>query len=353
MSTDKKPKKIVVLRFSSMGDVAIVASFLKEFREKYSETEIVMVSKKNFAAFFKKMDNVVFHALEPDTKHKGFKGLYQLYKELKQYHPDAVADLHDNIRSHIISFFFRLDGTKIERIDKGREEKKALTRARNKIVKQLKPTIERYGDVFRNVGFPISLKYRLDKHLQPLPEKIKPLFDNDKIKIGLSPFAQYSYKVYDLHKMGTVIKNLSNKGYCIFIFGGSAAEKNIAETWEQKYTNVYSLIHKYDLSEELDIISHLDLMLSMDSSGMHLASLMGIPVVSVWGPTHPYAGFLGYGQSLNDCVQIDNPVRPTSVYGNKSCLCGDTPCIDLIAPEQIVAAVEHVLYHKKHKANNF
>jgi ADP-heptose:LPS heptosyltransferase len=81
-------------------------------------------------------------------------------------------------------------------------------------------------------------------------------------------------------------------------------------------------------------------MLSMDSAGMHMASLMGLPVVSIWGPTHPYAGFLGYGQSLTDCIQIDHPNRPNSIYGNKPCLCGVYPCIDLISPESVVNKVK-------------
>lgn len=343
MRINKKTEKIIVLRFSSMGDVAIVASFLKEFREKYPDAELIMVSKKTFKPFFESLTHVAFHALEANTKHKGVRGLYRLFKELKKYKPTAVADLHDNIRSHIVSFFFRMSGIKIERIDKGRKEKKELTRQENKILKPLKQTIERYADVFRQLGFSITLKHKLHKDLQPLPQEAEPLFDNDKKKIGISPFAQYSYKVYDLNKMGTVIKMLSEKGYEIFVFGGTKEEKATAGIWEKSYANVHDMIHQYNLSEELAIISSLDVMLSMDSSGMHLASLVGVPVVSVWGPTHPYAGFPGYGQSLDDCLQVDDPARPTSVYGNKPCLCGDTPCIDLIAPEQIVRAIDKKL----------
>jgi ADP-heptose:LPS heptosyltransferase len=76
---------------------------------------------------------------------------------------------------------------------------------------------------------------------------------------------------------------------------------------------------------------------------MHIASLMGVPVVSVWGPTHPYAGFLGYGQSESDCIQIDHPSRPNSIYGNKPCMCGVENCIDLIQPETIVNKIKEKL----------
>jgi ADP-heptose:LPS heptosyltransferase len=332
--------KILILRFSSMGDVAIVASFLQEFCEQNPTISLMMVSKKQFQPFFENLTGVAFHALEAETKHKGIFGLWKLYKELKSYQPQAVADLHDNIRSHIISFFFLLNGIKICRIDKGRKEKKALTRTKNKILKPLRPTIERYADVFRNLGFTVSLKHKLHKRLQPLPENIKPLFAHNKKKIGVAPFAQFQPKVYNLNKMATVLKALNAQGYELLIFGGSEEEKQIAEKWEADFPNVHSLIKKCNLSEELAVISHLDVMLSMDSSGMHMASLMGVPVVSVWGATHPFAGFLGYGQSLGDCLQADVPARPNSIYGNKPCVYHGFSCIDLIEPTAIVKKIK-------------
>ena len=92
-------------------------------------------------------------------------------------------------------------------------------------------------------------------------------------------------------------------------------------------------------------MSHLDVMLSMDSSNMHLASLTGTPVVSVWGATHPYAGFMGWGQTEEYAVQIPLDCRPCSVYGQKPCLRGDYACMRNIAPEAIVEKVEKVLKH--------
>ncbi len=79
----------------------------------------------------------------------------------------------------------------------------------------------------------------------------------------------------------------------------------------------------------------LRVMLTMDSGNMHLASLVGTRVVSIWGATHPFAGFLGFGQSEDDCIQRDLPCRPCSIYGNKACKFGDYRCMD-IAPEEIV-----------------
>ncbi|MEH3115106.1 glycosyltransferase family 9 protein, partial [Pedobacter terrae] len=273
-------QKIIALRFSAMGDVAMVASVLQEFSEQNPAAELIMVSRPAFKPFFDHIPNLIFHPIEPKTLHKGINGLYKLYQELRSYKPDAIADLHDNLRSRAISTFFRLIGTKIKRIDKGRAEKKALTRTHKKVFKPLRKTVERYADVFRKLGFSIKLSHQISKSAQTLPEKAKTLFgDQTTKKIGISPFAQHIYKVYALDKMEAVIASLNHLGYELFIFGGGEKEQHVAENWAKTYQNTYNLIGNFNLTEELAIISNLDLMLSMDSSGMHMASLVGVPVV--------------------------------------------------------------------------
>lgn len=336
--------KIVVLRFSAMGDVAMVASVLHELVVQNRGAELVMVSRAAFKPFFKSIENVTFHAIEPKTTHKGIIGLYKLFVELKTYNVLAVADLHDNIRSRILCLFFWMSGVKIKRIDKGRSEKRALTRPVNKVVKQLKQTVERYADVFKSLHLNLKLSHQLLRGKQQISVKAEGLFNSSlHKKVGISPFAQHIYKVYALTSMEVVIAELNSLGYDVFIFGGGKEEQAIAEDWANKFKNVQNLIGNFTLTEELEIISNLDLMLSMDSAGMHMASLMGVPVVSIWGPTHPYAGFLGYGQLESDCLQIEDPIRPNSIYGNKPCLCGVIPCIDLVKPETIVNKIKQKL----------
>ncbi|RZK38994.1 MAG: lipopolysaccharide heptosyltransferase family protein [Pedobacter sp.] len=336
--------KVIILRFSAMGDVAMVASVLRELTAQNPEAEFVMVSRATFSAFFEDIPRLSFHAIQPKDKHKGVTGLYLLFKELSSYHPVAIADLHDNLRSRILSTFFRFKFIKVKRLDKGRKEKRELTRTHNKVFKQLKQTVERYADVFRNFGFSIKLSHKLTRDNRPLPESFMKLFGESTVpKIGISPFAQHRYKAYSFDKMEEVLEQLNRLNYQIFIFGGSEEEKKLGEKWEQRFGNVKNLIGKFTLSEELSIISQLNLMLSMDSAGMHMASLMGVPVVSIWGPTHPYAGFLGYGQLEEDCLQIAHEHRPSSIYGNKPCLCGDEPCIDLVSPSSVILKINERL----------
>ncbi len=325
-----------------MGDVAMVASVLKVFQSQHQDTEIVLVTRKIFKAFFEHIPRVLVHSIEPKTTHKGLFGLWKLFRELKTYKAGFFADLHHNLRSKILTGFFKFSNIKIRTLDKGREEKKALTQNQHKVLKPLRSTTERYADVFRALGFSFNLPNELQKETHALPKVIAQVINPNEKTLGIAPFAQHTFKVLPLAIMEDVIAYLTANNYSIFIFGGGAVEQKIAEQWEDKYSAVNSTIGKFSLAEELDTIANLDLMVSMDSSGMHMASLVGTRCLSVWGATHPFAGFLGYGQSLDDCIQVAHPSRPSSVYGNKSCLCDGVEAIELVTSEMIINHIKRI-----------
>ncbi|MGO1595546.1 MAG: glycosyltransferase family 9 protein [Sphingobacterium sp.] len=329
-------ERILVTRFSAMGDVAMVASVLSEFQERHQDTEIILVSRAFFSPFFDEIPRLVFHPFDPKGPHRGVLGLIKLYKELKVYQSNKLADLHNNLRSRFLNFLFKNSGYHVEVLNKGRKEKKALTRKRDKVFRVLRHTSERYADVLRALGYPITLSHTMRKHFRLIPQGMTPILASAEKKVGIAPFAQHPYKVFPLNKMENVIRSLSQAGVRVLFFGGGDRERQITEQWEKDFPGSVSLIGKYSLRDELDIIAHLDLMISMDSSGMHMASLMGIPCLSIWGATHPYAGFLGYGQAMENCIQADHPSRPSSVYGNKPCLCDGIEAINLVESESIV-----------------
>lgn len=321
-----------------MGDVAMTAPVLREFTAAYPEVELLVLSRPAFEPFFQGIPNISFHQFHPKGNHKGFLGLLKLFFELKKHKISAVADLHNNLRSRILSIFFFLLGIKVRRLDKDRKGKAKLTR---QIAKQLIPlmhTADRYAVVFNKLGFPFTLSHQLPPGAPAdINDAIYAFTGTAKKQkwIGVSPFAQHAQKVYPLHKMENVVSNLAKLGYKLFIFGGSAEEAAIAEEWAAKYEGVISVVRKVRLEDEIRLISHLNLMVSMDSAGMHIASLVGIPTVSIWGATHPYAGFMGYGQSDDNAAQIDLECRPCSVYGNKPCFRGDHACMNNL-PEILV-----------------
>ena len=341
-----KKVRVLVIRFSAMGDVAMVASVLRELCAQHKQIELVMVSRPQFAAFFEDIPGLIFHPIYPDEQHKGPKGLWKLFNELKGYNIDYVADLHNNIRSRILTLFYKTAGYHhhhLAILDKARHHKKELTRKRHKVLKPLRATVERYADVFRFLGFPIKLQHQLKAQQRPIPEAYQPELSSGKINIGIAPFAQHPYKVWNVKHWEKVFEAFPAEDYNFIIFGGGRQELEQATTWSKNYPQVHNSIGQLGVKGELDLISHLDLMVSMDSSGMHMASLVGVRCLSIWGATHPYMGFLGYGQSMDDCIQVEHPNRPSSIYGNKTCICNGVEAIELVTEEMLIEKIRGVI----------
>ncbi len=321
---DKKGEHthILVIRLSAMGDVAMTVPVLRTFTEKYPQMRITVLTKKSFAPIFNGMGNVEVVAAEVKKQHKGLIGLWRLFKELKPLKVDAVADLHNVLRSRVLKKYFTLERVPVVQLDKGRRDKKALTRPKNKVFEQLKTTHQRYADVFAGLGFPIDLTKAKPLERIQLSEKVLGLVQQDTKKwVGIAPFAAHDGKMYPLDSTEEVIKQLNNTNkYKILLFGGGAKEVDVLEKVAGTYENALCMAGKLDLSEELQLISNLDAMLSMDSGNAHLAANYGIPVVTLWGVTHPYAGFYPFGQPMDNALLADSkkyPLIPTSVYGNK------------------------------------
>lgn len=296
----------------------------REFLEQNKDVEVIFVSRKNFADLFDDVPNLQFHGVDFE-QYKGVMGIRRLGREiLKFYKPDYVADFHDVIRTKLIDSIAKRHGYKVFRINKGKEEKEHLTDVWNLNKIQLKRTVERYADILRSMGYPLELSQALRSRVA------------ERQGIGFAPFAQHKGKMLPIEKSYELVKHLARDNK-IYFFGGGKEESDILLRWETEIPNTQSLAGKLSLKEELDIIAGLKLMICMDSANMHLASLMGTRCVSIWGATHPYAGFLGYGQSFDDVVQVkDLTCRPCSVFGDKECYRGDYACLEELHVQQIL-----------------
>ncbi len=332
-----------------MGDVAMSAPAVRALSQKYgSDVKIVMLTPKFHNPFFFGIKNLELYNIELHGKHEGIRGIRALYKELsKKYKFDVVIDIHSKLYSQLLCFFFRLSGTRTVSIDKGRGDKKSLTRYKGKKFEPVRSSIDRYCDTFRLAGFDIEVPNSLPEvNLRPLPEFAQNIIDEFKKSnnlnevgiVGIAPFAKHKGKTLPLDTIRGVIEQLNElyPNVVIFIFGGGKLERLIADSLVGWYPRVFSAIGQGNLESEMNLMSNLDVMLSMDSSAMHLCSLLGVKVVSVWGATHKYAGFLGLGQSEDDIVELEMDCRPCSVFGNKKCMWGDNRCMQRITAQQVV-----------------
>lgn len=342
-----KQPHILVIRLSAMGDVAMASTVLRIFVAQNPGVKITFLSKAFLKPLFNDIPNVNFYVADTGNKHKGILGIFKLYRALKKLNFDAIADLHNVLRSKILRGYFF--GLKMAYIDKGRAEKKALTNYPKENFKQLKTSHERYADVFRKLGFKIDLSKTVFPNQKKISSEISAI-SGEKIStekwIGIAPFAQYKTKMYPLDLMEQVISELSKTpNLKLFLFGGGKQEIEILSALEKKFANTISVAGKLKLDQELALISNLDVMLAMDSGNAHFAAMMGVETVTIWGNTHPFAGFAPFNQPIENCILPDLeqfPKIPTSVYGNKK-IEGYENVMRSIFPEKVIKKITNIV----------
>lgn len=351
-----RTEHVLIIRFSALGDVAMTVPVVYSLAHQYPHVRFTVLSREFARPLFENIaHNVSFMEADVKNEYRGVKGLNALYRRLTAKQFTAIADLHNVLRSEYLRLRFNLDRYKVAHINKHRAGKQQLTSASNKKLVQQPTAFHNYAEVFAKLGYPVSMDFTSiyppeGADLSTLPGIIG---EKGERWIGIAPFAAHGGKVYPLRLMELVIQQLTERdGHCrIFLFGGGKEETEVFHKWCSLYPQCTSASENLSgLHQELALMSHLDVMLSMDSANMHLASLTGCPVVSIWGATHPYAGFMGWGQNPDNAVQIDLPCRPCSVYGNKPCLRGDFYCLKNISPEQVVERIRIVLQNKAAKS---
>lgn len=333
-------KHILVIRLSAMGDVAISVPVLRALIEQYPDLRITVLTRASFAPLFRGIANLSILEAEVEGKHKGLSGLWRLSKKIKRTGIDAVADLHNVLRSKILKLF--LNGKAFIQIDKGRKERKALISGG--AFQPIMPIYKRYAAVFDKLGFNIDMAAPKFPPRADMNTRCKNLVGESRRLIGIAPFAAFQSKTYPFHQMKEVIKNIS-KNDKVLLFGGGKQEVEILSKLESEIPNVVSLAGKLTLDEELDIISNLDVMVAMDSANAHMASMFNVEVITLWGVTHPYAGFYPFYQNPENAILADRekyPRIPTSIYG-KTYPKGYENAIATISPEDIIKKIKKIL----------
>ena len=352
-----KKEHILVIRFSAMGDVAMVVPVVYSLAHQYPEVRFTVLSKGFARSFFENLaPNINF--MEADIKHEyhGIRGLNALYRRLAAKQFTAIADLHGVLRSGYLRMRFNLNHYRVEHIDKHRKGRRHITSKKHKQLTQQPTSFQNYLDVFRKLGFHVDPQFTSifadtptgKGDVSELPETLSSLLTSKYSPlIGIAPFAAHDGKIYPPSLMQQVMEQLIAKHpeSRIFLFGRGERENLYFEDWCKQYPQcVFVSQHVSSIHQELVVMSYLQVMVSMDSSNMHMASLTGLPVVSVWGATHPYAGFLGWGQKEENVVQVELDCRPCSIFGQKPCRRGDYACMHNIPPTAIVEKVEKILH---------
>lgn len=347
-------KKILVYRFSALGDVVMLLPVLKGLLDADKELEIYLLTRPFLFPVFRGTERLHLVNADLKGKHKGLRGLYRLYRQLKsEINPDEVFDLHQVLRTHVLNLYFRLGGYRVFHFNKGRDEKKQAVKTKNH--QQLPSSIDRYAAAFSSRGYRFVMPF---PGLFPATDK-QEAFESLGINsntvtkvVGIAPFAKHKQKVWGADKVRELMKLLEKvPRLVVVLFGGGADELKVLDELAAEFPNSIVAAHHIRFEDEIKLLPHLDVMLSMDSANMHLAAMAGIPVVSVWGATHPSLGFAPYHQPDENLMQYNGheiACRPCSVFGNKKCIYGDVRCMNYVTVSQVAERIGYLLDHPIH-----
>ncbi len=345
MRDNKKQNTLLIIRLSALGDVAMTLPAVQAVALQYPTWRIRVLTRAAFAPIFSHTpQNVSVLGIDP-SQYRGVKGFFRLLRLVQAEHPTRVADFHNVLRSWLIDAWFFCTGHRVAMLDKQRRDRAAIIRKKQS-VEETRPYVLRYFDVLERLGMPAPLPTQPLVQLADTPRWLAEYLPHDsRIPIGIAPFARYRNKTYPVEKMQQLIELLQADGrFCVYLFGGrSGVEAETMQQWRTQFTTIAPPQPSLTLEQEILLMSRLRLMVSMDSANMHLASLGGTTVVSVWGSTTPACGFMGWQQQAENAVQLSLPCQPCTTAGSPTCPRGDFACLVQLAPETLYRAILRVI----------
>lgn len=326
-----RPKHVLVMRFAALGDVAAMASVLQRRAGQNPDVQFTILTHRMLLPLFDGLTNVRAVPLDKTQS------IRRIFCSLRDLHPTHVIDGHSNLRTICLRTLFFLTGVSVRSLPKYRMRRWRLVRNRRKVLQPMLPWWKVYDRLFAGCGLsPVRMT-------DP-PVIVPRRADDGHFRIGVAPFAYYPGKVWPLEKMKELVRRLSSVPGCTVWLFGAPGDRAVLDEWAAECPGTVNIpAVSGGFSSELEIIKSLHLMISMDSANMHFASWAGVPVVSVWGATHPYAGFYGWRQDPDWAVQIPLECRPCSTNGGRQCRRGDCLCMNSITVDMVMDKVRKVL----------
>lgn len=346
-----KVKTCVLLRLSSLGNVAMMVPLLTKLSQSNPDWRFVVVSLKPLDPLFYGLNNVIFYETPAQVEHSTH--MLELYHQLKHFKADIAIDLQGDFRTWRLMTHFRWDRVKTYRIPSNKVSQQLLIRKGYTSAQPIETEIERYEAICREAGF------RVEGDVPLL--KVNPFAEQDVIEhfgtkqgrwIGIAPFAKHLSNVLPFRTSKEVIDYYSRQPNThIFLFGAGHVETEMLKQWADQWTNVDSVTDILSLDSELELMRKLDVLFCMDSANQHLAALVGTPTVSAWCATHPYMGFAAWGKGSTYILQLPLECRPCTVHGTEKCRLHTFACRQ-ISSEMIINRMDSLLTNTNNLTTN-
>lgn len=315
--------KILIIRFSSIGDIVLTTPVIRCLKQQIDGAEIHYLTKKSFASILDSNPYV-------DKLHLLSGTLSTTIKELEAENFDYIIDLHNNLRTRLIKL--QLD-VKARSFDKLNLKKFLLVNFKVNIL-PAKHIVDRYLDTVafldvKNDGQGLDYFFSGQHELESL------LPDTHQKYIGLVIGAQHATKRLPVHKLIEICKTVSQP---VVLLGGKEDAARGEEIRQGSPHNVFNGCGKYSLEQSAVLVKNAQQIISHDTGLMHIAAAFDKPIISVWGNTVPEFGMYPYKVSRHQILEVKGlKCRPCSKIGYKKCPLGHFKCMN----EQKTDSITH------------
>lgn len=318
--------KILIIRFSSIGDIVITSPVVRCVRQANPDAIIHFLTKKNFSYLLDSCQ-YVDEVLTLDGS------INDIMPRLKEEDYDVVIDLHKNLRTRAIRNALK---AKWYSYDKLNVKKWLWVNFRwNRMPDE--HLVDRYFEGLKSLNItndgkgleyflPHSYSYDISAH---------ELSHNAYIAISIG--GTYATKRMPNHMLIDLINRIDRP--VVLLGGGAVDEANAQVISEAVGAGVVNLVNQISVHDAAYVIEHAAQLITGDTGMMHIAAAFGTPIQAVWGNTHPLLGMYAYQpESQNNVVdhQVELPCRPCSKLGSDQCPRGHFNCMELQNVEEIV-----------------
>jgi lipopolysaccharide heptosyltransferase II len=348
----KDIKKILVIRFSSLGDVLLATPLIRLLRLKYPKSQIDFLVREEYADLVRYNSNIS-QVIEFDIK-QGFSALRKLRKNISDQMYDVIFDIHRSIRSRYLTFLLRwnpLSGTKVYRVRKKQFIRFLIVKFKinlyRKFYGRIIPVWEKYVLTARPIGVTADdgqLELYLSNNSEPLLKKnLKKLLSEDYVLIA--PGAKHFTKRWPAEYFNQFIMENYRKYNLPAILVGDASDIPVVEEILSKLPLgiATSLAGELSILQTAEVIRQAKLVISNDSGLMHVAAAFQKPLIAIFGSTVEELGFF---PNSTGAMVVENKglyCRPCTHIGRASCPEKHFRCMLEITPKAVMEKITLLL----------
>jgi heptosyltransferase-2 len=336
-------RNILVIRFSSLGDIVLTLPVIQALRDAYPDARIRVSVKEQYASLFagsRLVDQVL--PLASRGEHRGFGGLRRYAEQIRRIRPDLIVDLHGSARSRLLSYL--LPDARVLRVPLQHFRRQALVRFKRPVLGYPGHMVERYLAVLESLAIPRGNRRPRLTASEGGENEARVLLESWGVRersgfIILAPGAGRKSKRWSGEHFAELARRLAEDHQRPVAVIGSSDEAGLVNQIVGMAGSPRVFPHpSSDLMVQAALLARASGLVTNDSGLMHLAVAVGAPVVAIFGSTTPSLGFYPLGEA-DRILSIPLDCRPCSLHGLDTCPRGDLACLEGISPDRVLDAV--------------